>query len=393
MFFPSVVAQSKIKSVRLYWATLVGLFFITGAVNLQVPLYPMYAQINGTGHTLSALAFSAYVVGLLPVLMFLSGISDRLGCRVALLLALLCSLLATLIMTVAPSISSLFVARLLQGVGVGIGMSTATAWLIQQNLKPEKTVSIHVAVVSSTGFGGGALLTTLSLMTSALNPPISFSLFILGIIVTLLFLAFAAQAKPQKTQPLSRFPIFYSKCALVYFGIFIAWSVSGLVIAVLPAQLAIHHLSDWAGLVLFLVNIVGVFVQPIAKNQHVKFNCLFGAILIPSGYLLMLFGTNTGQIFPLLLGASIAGAAAYGFTYLGGLSHVIETASPADKARAVSGYFLFAYAGFSIPVVLTAVLADQTGLTQSLELFAYAIVTFNLLSVFVTLNSFKKPFI
>jgi MFS family permease len=47
--------------------------------NLQVPLYGTYAKIAGFGSGISAIAFSTYVAGLLPTLILLGGISDRVG--------------------------------------------------------------------------------------------------------------------------------------------------------------------------------------------------------------------------------------------------------------------------------------------------------------------------
>nr|MDH3176341.1 hypothetical protein [Bacillus pumilus] len=57
---------------------LFGLFMITTAVNLQVPLYTLYAEQAGYGKAATAFVFAAYVFGLIPVLLFLGGISDRL---------------------------------------------------------------------------------------------------------------------------------------------------------------------------------------------------------------------------------------------------------------------------------------------------------------------------
>ena len=65
-----------------------SLFVTTLAVNLEVPLYTSYAKAAGFGSGLTALAFAAYVAGLLPVLIGLGGSSDRLGRRTVLLAGL-----------------------------------------------------------------------------------------------------------------------------------------------------------------------------------------------------------------------------------------------------------------------------------------------------------------
>ncbi|WP_206100054.1 hypothetical protein [Pandoraea sp. XY-2] len=76
----------------------------------------------------------------------------------------------------------------------------------------------------------------------------------------------------------------------------------------------------------------------------------------------------------LLAGAAIASSACYGFTYLGGLAAVNAAVAPAMRARAVAGYFLFAYFGFSVPVVTIGWLADHVGMLVALALLAAALI-------------------
>ncbi|QKQ74006.1 hypothetical protein [Nostoc sp. TCL240-02] len=73
-----------------------AIFLITHAPSLQVPLYNTYAQIGGFGSGISAVAFSTYVAGLLPTLILLGGISDRIGRKTTILASLLSASLATL---------------------------------------------------------------------------------------------------------------------------------------------------------------------------------------------------------------------------------------------------------------------------------------------------------
>src|SRR4028118_965770 len=97
-----------------------ALFLITHAANLQVPLYGTYAQLAGYGSGLTAIAFSTYVAGLLPTLILLGGISDRIGRKTVILASLLSALLATFLMIVHPTIYTLLATRVLQGIAVGL---------------------------------------------------------------------------------------------------------------------------------------------------------------------------------------------------------------------------------------------------------------------------------
>ncbi|MER8149571.1 MFS transporter, partial [Acinetobacter baumannii] len=59
-----------------------ALCLITFAVNLQAPLYTAYAALSGQGTAATAVAFSGYVAGVLPVLLLLGGLADRVGYKV-----------------------------------------------------------------------------------------------------------------------------------------------------------------------------------------------------------------------------------------------------------------------------------------------------------------------
>lgn len=91
-----------------------ALFLVTAAVNLEVPLYQTYAEVAGFGNGLTAIVFAAYVAGLLPVLLLLGGLSDRLGRKPVLLEGLLSASLATALMILSPNMQTLPLTRLSQ---------------------------------------------------------------------------------------------------------------------------------------------------------------------------------------------------------------------------------------------------------------------------------------
>ena len=58
------------------------------AVSLPVPLYAEYARVSGMGSQALGVAFACYAFGILPTLLFLGGVSDRIGRRLPLVIAL-----------------------------------------------------------------------------------------------------------------------------------------------------------------------------------------------------------------------------------------------------------------------------------------------------------------
>ena len=356
-----------------------ALFLITGAVNLEVPLYQTYAAAGGFGNGLTALAFAAYVAGLLPVLLFLGGSSDRLGRKPVLLAGLACAALATTAMIVHPSIGVLFIARLLQGIGVGLGVGAGTAYLAERfggAAGPGRAAAL-VAVTTSLGFGGGALLTTAALALQATRPlvPLSYPLHLLAALGCFA-LALSLPALPPQGGALLRPPHYPPGTVPIGLSIAIAWSVTGLVIAIVPAQLARFGLGAWAGLALFLVNGTGALRQPLARRLTATQALRHGYWLLSVGYLLLLAGAWRGVLPLVLLGAATAGSACYGFTYLGGLAAIAETTA-SDRARAISGYFLCAYLGFGLPSIAIGFLADRIGIIAALAPFSAVVLAAN----------------
>lgn len=142
-----------------------GLCLITLAVNLQAPLYTAYAELSGYGAAATASAFSGYVLGVLPVLLVLGGLSDRIGRKPPIVVALLLSMVATLVMALWPRLEALGVARLLLGVGTALASATGTAYMSELIAGGDSRTSANwVTASTSLGFGLGAALTSLFLL-------------------------------------------------------------------------------------------------------------------------------------------------------------------------------------------------------------------------------------
>lgn len=368
-----MIPASKEETAHLsmvpFMIVLFGLFMITAAVNLQVPLYTAYADQAGYGKAATALVFAAYVFGLIPVLLLLGGISDRAGRKPILLVALCFSLCATLLMIVEPTIQMLFAARLLQGMGLGLSVGTCTAYLIA--LYPQKSswIPTFIALCSSVGFGGGALFTAILSFQHVSLTPLSYWVVLVFFILTIVgVFFFVPPVQGDAGKPLMNMPRFPKGTMLANLAIAIAWSVCGLVISILPAQLKLNGYELWVGPALFFINIAGVLMQPFVRKMNSSAALRIGFICLPCGYGLLLFGANGGSILLVLAGTLLAGTACYGFTYLGGLQLIVEQGKK-EAARAVAGYYLFAYLGLGIPSVFVGLFADIYGTQTVLTLF------------------------
>ena len=346
------------------------LFAVTFAVNLQAPLYPAYVATSGMDATAATLAFAAYVAGLMPTLIFLGGLSDRVGRKVPLVCALLLSGGATLLLALSPGWVQLVIARVLLGAGTALATTSGTAYMTElMGEARAKQAALVVTSATSLGFGGGALATGLSLMAQGPSfAPASFWLLLLAVpLLVLSCLALPRAWVPRRVSML-RLPVFPEGSAPYGIAIGLSWASTGMTIAVVPLLLDRQGLGAWSGPVIFLALFVGFLCQPLARRMSNPRALRLGLCLIPLGFAGLLAGAALQSIPLILLGTGLTSASSYGFTYLSALSEVSMLA-PENRARATAGLFVYAYCGFSVPVIAAGGLADRIGVVPAMAVF------------------------
>ena len=189
-------------------------------------------------------------------------------------------------------------------------------------------------------------------------------------------------------------PVFPRQTLIYSVAILIAWSAVGMVIALVPVALAAHGHDAWTGFSTFFVISTGLVVQPVARKLTPPRSLRLGMLLVPCGFTVLIAGVVFSSLPLLLSGAMLASAACYGFTYLAGLAANSTCSTDANRARATSGYFLFAYFGFSVPVIASGALADRVGVHSALWIFdGVIIVATVLLALFMASPHGKRRMI
>ncbi|MBM1634600.1 MFS transporter [Sulfitobacter mediterraneus] len=349
------------------------LFTVTYAVNLQSPLYPAYALQGGAAATSVTVAFAAYVGGLMPTLLLLGGLSDRIGRRYPIALALCLGAAATLLLMQFPSWNTLVIARVLLGIGTGLATTSGTAYMTELlGMAQARTAALVVTSATSLGFGGGALATSISLglQGQTFLPASYLSLVVIAPLLAILALALPRADVPRPVSPL-RLPYFPAGTWVFGAAMALAWSTTGMTIAIVPLELAAKGLQGWIGLVVFLAIFVGFLCQPLARRMQNGSALTVGFVLVPLGFAILLVGVWMNALALVLIGTCVTSAASYGFTYLSSLAEVSLRAGP-DRARATAGLFVYAYFGFSVPVVAAGALADWLGRLPAMAAFAVA---------------------
>lgn len=364
-----------------------ALFLATFAVNIQAPLYAAYAEVSGAGAGAVTVAFACYVAGLMPTLMLLGGLSDRVGRRLPIAMALGLGGLAAVLLGLFPGWLTLCFARFILGVGTGLVTTAGAAYMVEiMGEARARAAALVVTSATSLGFGAGALATGVSL---GLQGPTYWPASFLALIVLAPLSIVTTLALPKVDSPrqvsLIRLPRFLPGTWPFGLAMTLAWSATGMTIAVVPLELASRGLHGWTGLVVFLSNFIGFLCQPLARRMASDNALKLGCLLIPSGFAMVTLGAAQGSLPLVLAGVGVTSAASYGFTYLGGLAEIAER-SGLERARATAGYFVYAYVGFSLPVIASGFLADIAGLTSALAIYAAALAVGNLVLVVILSN-------
>jgi MFS family permease len=378
--------QNKIKPAP-HQVVAIALWLITLSVNIAMPLFRVYAQEAGLNNGQTSLVLAAYIMGMLPCYVFLGGISDRFGRKPVMIISVICAFASTAIITLFPDVYALIFSRVLQGVSLGLSMGCGTAYM-SELLNPDKQAATKAAnlasLYTSIGFGGGALATTIVLLFQFSFVPVTYYILLALTFIGLIFVFFLPHLKPIGGN-LIRFPYFPKGSFPVNLAIAICWAANGVVIAIIPGQLAKYGLTIYGGFCLVLMNWSGAFLQPFIRNINSVLAVRLGLFLVPAGFGLVVAGCYINELAVILSGTFVMGVAAYGFSFMGGLS-IISNLGGMQKARAVSGYMFYGYIGFGIPAIFLGYIADRFGIENSLLVFEICII---LLSLYLFLV-FKK---
>jgi len=357
----------------------ISLFIATFAVNLHVPLYSIYAANSGMGTTAITIAFAAYVVGLMPTLLLLGGISDSLGRRLPISVALILGVTATAFLVSESDWAALVIARILLGIGTGLATPAGTAYMVElMGISKEDKAALTVTSATSLGFAGGSLATGISLgLQGPTLLPLSYIILFVAAPALAILCLMLPRVDIKKNTTWVRLPFFPRRTWIFGMAMMVAWATTGMIIAIIPLELQKINLGGWSGLVVFLGIFTGFLCQPIARSLKNSYSLLIGIILTPVGFIFILLGMYNHSIIFIITGTCITSLSSYGFTYLSSLSEISAAAS-ANRARAIAGLFIYAYIGFSIPVMLSGFVAGIYNLIAS-------VVSFFLFQILVTI--------
>jgi MFS family permease len=371
-----------------FWAVALAFLALTAFATAPSALYGLYAQQEQLAPITLTIVYAVYAVGVVISLLLAGHISDVYGRRAVLIPGLLVAAAASVVFLAWSSLAGLLVARLLTGVALGASVATATAYIADLDAGPDGAPSRRSGIVATIANVGGLAVGPLMAGALVQYVPGGLTLTFVALLAALVLAAVVVARSPEGREPVQPRPRYRpqrlraptqgrGQFVAATTGAFLTFAVGGLLAGLAGTFLAgpLHHPSAvLTGLVIFLNFGAGVLVQ--STTTHWPAHRLIAAGLVPLlvGLVILVASawTSPASLPLFLVGSAVTGLGG-GAIIRGSLSVVIATASPADRAGALTTYFTAGYVGVSLPVLGAGAALQYLSPRVTLLIFAAAV--------------------
>ena len=355
-----------------FWILGLLLVLLLSAASAPSPLYPVY---QGLWHfpaiTLTAV-YASYALGGLGALLVTGRLPDHLGRRRILAAGLVVEVVAMIVFVYAADVTSLFVGRILTGVGIGIAAGAVSAWLL--DLKPTSDTDLGSLVGGAApllGLGAGALVGGVLVEYGPSPLRLVFWLlaaaFGIGAIVIQAIPdpaprrpGWQASLRPKLEVPAPARPVFLAGLpALVAM-----WALAGLYLSLGPS-LASQLLSTdnrvAGGLVIFALAGTGAFTAVVVRSSEPNRLLVRGSALVIVGVSITLVGELLSSV-PLFYAGSVVAGVGLGAGFSAFVRATAPLVPPERRGALIAAIYVAVYLAFSIPAILAGAAATLVGL-------------------------------
>jgi len=358
------------------WRTWLALVLFAIGTSLITPLIPIYKENLGFDDTVVTLFLVCYVAALVPSMLTLGQLSDRVGRKGVLIGALLTLATAQIYLATEPGLGGLLVSRGLQGLATGAFFGTCTAFLVDAAPPTRRTwvaVLASISVRGGLGLGPGLGGIFAEYLPNPLRTPFLFHLGAIALAIVLIAtlpetvtvrshrkLTLRLEVPPEDRR------VFWT--VLVPSGMLFSL-FDGVCLSLIPVfEVRELHVTNYAlvGAAGFLVLVSGALSQIIFRRLSPPPAITWGLGVASAAFIGVVIGAPLGSPAIVLVAVAITGGAC-GLVFKGGIDLCTRIAPQADRGKLISSYYVACYlGGFSIPLLIVGVLADLIGLTAAL---------------------------
>ena len=361
----TVSTRSRVSHGAGFWIVATTFLLVMAYSTVPTPLYALYQARDGFPVSTITVIFAAYAVGVVFSLFFVGHISDWVGRRRMLLIAILISALSAMLFLLWSSVEGLIVARVVNGVSIGVLTATATAHLgeLRAVARPDENSIVAASVAGASNLGGLALGPLIGgLFAEFLPNPLVLphAVFLVALVVAAIVMVSVPetveQSEPRRRYRPQRLAVpASSRGAFIAagFGAFAGFALLGLFTSLAPTILigtfdAPDHLL--AGVTTFSVFGAAALGQVLLARLPLQRQLLIATVSCGVGLAAVAAGAVLPQLGVFLVGGVIAGLGV-GVLFKSAIATAGSLADPARRGETLSLVFLIAYCGLALPVL------------------------------------------
>ncbi|MGY1915309.1 MFS transporter [Blastococcus sp. SYSU DS0973] len=387
---PTTVAPPTLSRTPAFWTTAGLLLLVLAASGVPTPLYRVYQEQFGFGPGMLTTVFGIYALALLAALLVAGGLSDHVGRRPVVAAGLLLQAAAMLVFLTADAVSWLLVARVLQGLSMGVLTGTLGALLLDTQRPGRPLGALLNSAAPGLGLSVGAV--GAGLVVEYVATP---SRWVFGVLAVTVLLATLAVVVLPETSPRSpgavrslrptvRVPRSQRPAFLTVLPVMVAaWALGGLYLSLGPSLVAsVFGIEDHlvGSLMVLAMHGSGGIGAILGRNLPAERAMVGGATLFAGGVAGTIAALLTGQVAVLFVSAVVSGLG-FGLSFLGSVATVSAGVAPAERAGLLSSVFVVGYLSFSVPAVVAGSAAAVIGLETVTEIYAAVLVVLALLAI------------
>jgi MFS family permease len=359
-----------------FWLVVATQVLLFAGSNLPTPLFPIYEQRYRFDSGVVTLLFAVYVAAVLPVLVCVGPMADRVGRRPLLTAGIAITAISSAAFVVANGLPWLFAGEIVYGVGSALVMSCVAVAIRELHPRHNATAgALAASVAAAVGLTLGPLVSGLLAWLTPWPTTTPFAVDIVAAAILAGALCRIPETRPATTTPSSTMAIIHVPAELrtAFFAAAIPGAASfmlvGWVFALSPSylhdQLGVPTSQPVvAGLFAALVMLTNGAAQVLLRRHHHIGAVRTGLIGIVVGTAVIAGSALVDSVAVAIAGAVIAGIAS-GIAQMNAMASIQRLAPPEARGRVLSSYFVLCYLALSLPVVLAGEAADRFGLVTA----------------------------
>ncbi len=367
-----------------FWYVAAAISIIVLGANTPIPLFTVYQSQWHFSTGMLTVVYAVYTLGVLAAVFLMGPLSDTVGRRRVLLPAIATMIVGLLVCIIATNVYELIIGRVLQGIAVGTGVTTAVAAMgeLHPDAPAHGQVALVAAVGTVVGLAGGPLVAGLlaqygpwpTLLSYLVSLTLCIAVFA-GVLATpeTVRIAGPLRLRPRAIViPAAIRPAF----VLATYVEMTAYAVAG-TFAGLGASFTrdLLHLQSHAaaGLLVALLFVASTAAQVLLQRLSLRTSMISGLTVLALGLALLMVALSMHSVTLFYITTVILGAG-HGLSYVGSQEVVDRIAPPDARASVFAGFQFGLYVGATAPSLLVGFAAGAVGFETAT--FAFVLTVF-----------------